>query len=34
MGLTASEVERAIFSAACLDKKPKTATAGAKKRKR
>ena len=34
MGLTASEVERAIFSAACLDKKPKAATAGAKKRKR
>ena len=35
VGLTASEVERAIFSAACLDKKPKAGTAGgAKKRKR
>ena len=34
VGLTASEVERAIFSAACLDKKPKAGAAGAKKRKR
>ena len=35
VGMTASEVERAIFSAACLDKKPKTTSAaGGSKRKR
>jgi hypothetical protein len=30
--MTASEVERAIFSAACLDKKPKTTSAAKRKR--
>jgi hypothetical protein len=32
VGMTASEVERAIFSAACLDKKPKTTSAAKRKR--